>query len=143
MEDQQNRELINNQSLSDAGKIVIPVIEEQVVVGKKVIETGKVQISKVVYEDVERYAVPFIEEHVSVERIAKNEIVDTLPPAIRYEDDVMVISVLKEVAVVEKRVMLVEELRVTKSKTERTEAHDITLRKEEVKVTNTPVNTIT
>jgi len=114
--------------------VIVPVVHEQISVDKKVIETGKVHISKVVYEDVERYAVPYTEEHITVERVPKNELVDTVPPAVRYEDDVMIIPVLKEVAVVEKKIMLVEELRVTKTKTEKTESHEIPLRKEEVQV---------
>jgi uncharacterized protein (TIGR02271 family) len=123
-------------------RIVIPVIEEQVKIEKKSVETGKVHISKVVYEDVDRFNIPYTEEHVTVERVPKNEIVDTLPPAVRYEDDVMIISVLKEVPVVEKRIMLVEELRVTKTKTEKSETKEMSLRKEEVKVerTHTDIN---
>ncbi|MGI8634848.1 MAG: YsnF/AvaK domain-containing protein [Segetibacter sp.] len=120
--------------------MTIPVVQEQVKIGKKVIETGKVHISKVAYEDVDRYTIPYIEENVSVERIPKEEIVDVMPPAIRYEDDVMVISVFKEVAVVEKRIMLVEEIRVTKTRTEKTETCDITLKKEEVQINRSEKN---
>jgi uncharacterized protein (TIGR02271 family) len=111
----------------------IPVIEEQAHFEKKVIETGKVHISKVVYEDVDNYAIPTAEEQVSVERIPKNVIVD-VAPGVRYEGDVMIIPVLKEVAVVEKKIMLVEEIRVTKTKTEKTENREIALKREEVKV---------
>jgi uncharacterized protein (TIGR02271 family) len=118
----------------------IPVIEEQVKIEKRIVETAKVNISKVVHGEVKHFTVPFSEENISVERIPKNEYVDTLPPAIRYEGDVMIIPVLKEVAVVEKRVMLVEELRVTKQKVEKSETHEVTLRKEEVEVNRTELN---
>ena len=122
--------------------ITIPVIEEQLKVDKKVIET-KVHVSKVVHENVENYSIPYTEEKVSVERVPKNEFIDSLPPAIRYEGDVMIISVLKEVPVIEKRVMLVEELRVTKTKTEKTETHQLSLRKEEVEVKRTQTDPLT
>jgi len=132
----------SNSNPPDSEKIItIPVIEERIKIEKKVIETGKVHISKVVYEDVDQYVVPFMEEHVSVERIPKNEYVDVMPPAIRYEGDVMIIPVLKEVAVVEKRIMLVEELRVTKYQTQKSEAHEVTLRKEEIEIHRTEINT--
>jgi len=126
-----------------AEKTTISVIEEQVKIDKKVIETGKVHISKSVYEDVERYTVPFVEENVSVERIPKNEYVDAVPQGIRYEGDVMIIPVLKEVAVVVKRIMVVEELRFTKYKTEKNETHEVTLRKEEVEIHRTEANAST
>ena len=135
MPDDKNSDLPENkQSTVPGEQVIIPVVHEQVSIDKKVVETGKVHISKVVYEDVERYNIPYIEENISVERVPKNELLDSVPPAVRYEDDVMIIPVLKEVAVVEKRIMLVEELRVTKSRTEKTQAHDVSLRKEEVQV---------
>jgi uncharacterized protein (TIGR02271 family) len=115
----------------------IPIIEEQVRIDKKVVETGKVHLSKVVHEEVERYNVPYTEEEVSVERVTKNEFVEALPPAIRYEDGIMIISVLKEVPVVEKKLMLIEELRVTKTKTERIETQEVSLRKEKVEINRT------
>jgi len=127
-------------SKDKSGHVTIPVIEEQVKIDKKIVETGKVHISKVAYEDVDRYTIPYIEENVSVERIPKEEIVDTMPPAVRYEDDVMIISVFKEVAVVEKRIMLVEEIRVTKTKTEKTETREIKLKKEEVQIKRSDKN---
>src|SRR4051794_8151705 len=114
MPDDKNSDVPQNKQAPLPGEqVVIPVVHEQLKVDKKVIETGKVHISKVVYEDVERHNIPYTEESISVERVPKNQIVDTIPPPVRYEEDVMIIPVLKEVAVVEKRIMLVEELRVT------------------------------
>jgi len=49
----------------------------------------------------------------------------------------MIIPVLKEVAVIEKRVMLVEEIHVTKLKTEKTETQEVAVRKEEVNIKRT------
>jgi stress response protein YsnF len=138
---EENLNSINMDPLISGDRITIPVIEEHVKFDRKVIETGKVNISKVVYEDVDSYTIPYTEEQVTVERVPKNIIVDAVPPAIRYEDDVMIISVLKEVPVVEKRIMLVEELHVTKIKTEKTETHEVSLRKEEVEVNRTEIRT--
>jgi stress response protein YsnF len=46
----------------------------------------------------------------------------------------MIIPVLREVIVVEKRLLLVEELRVTKHQVLKQETQQVTLRKEEVNV---------
>ncbi|HEX8460742.1 MAG TPA: YsnF/AvaK domain-containing protein [Segetibacter sp.] len=127
--------------LGSSVRVTIPVIEEELKITKNVVETGKVHISKVVHEDVDQYTIPFVEEHVSVERIPKNEYVDVMPPAVRYEGDVMIIPVLKEVAVVEKRIMLVEELHVTKYQTQKSETHEVTLRKEQIDVSRSDINT--
>lgn len=118
-------------------KITIPVIEEQVKVSKKVIETARVKLSKTVTENIESVEIPLVQEEIVVKRIPKNEFIDVIPPASRYEGDIMIIPVLKEVAVVEKRMMLVEEIHVSKVKTEKTETHEVAVRKEEIKVSRT------
>lgn len=115
-------------------RVTIPVIQEELVVGKKVIETGKVRIVKTVTEQQEMVDIPLVQEEIHVERVAVNQYVDTPPPAIRYEGDVTIIPVVKEVLVVEKRLLLVEELRVTKTKVETNETQEVNVRSEDIKI---------
>jgi len=82
-------------------------------------------------------------EDVNVERVSLNKYIDTAPPPVRYEGDTMIIPVLREVTVIEKRLLLVEELRVTKHRTELEETQDVSLRKEEIKVTRAENDTDT
>lgn len=123
----------NNQPIADQ-PLVIPVIEEQLIVDKRVVEKGRVRVSKRVRETDETVNVPLIEENVSVERIPINQYVAEAPPPVRYEGNVMIIPVLREVVVVEKRLVLVEELRVTKQQIQTQETQKMRLRKEEVEV---------
>jgi uncharacterized protein (TIGR02271 family) len=118
--------------IQDAG--VIPVVEEQLVIDKRVVEKGRVRISKKVRETDETVNIPLIQENVSVERVPINQYVAEPPPPVRYEGNVMIIPVLREVVVVEKRLVLIEELRVTKQQTQTQETQKIRLRKEEVNV---------
>jgi len=69
-----------------------------------------------------------------VERKEINRYVDTAPPAIRQEGDVTIISVMKEVLVVEKRLMLVEEVHITKQQQQTPQHFSETLRKEQISV---------
>jgi uncharacterized protein (TIGR02271 family) len=114
--------------------LTVPVIEEQLLVDKQVVEKGRVRISKRVRETDETVNVPLVQENVSVERVPVNQYVAEAPPPVRYEGNVMIIPVLREVVVVEKRLVLVEELRVTKEQTQTQETQKIRLRKEEVEV---------
>ena len=116
---------------------VIPVIEEKVEVTKKVIEKARVKVSKTVHEKTESFEVPLSSEEIVVKRVPKNEIVDVVPTGVRYEGEVMIIPVLKEVAVVEKRIMLVEEIHVIKNKHQHTETKEVVVRNEEVQVERT------
>ncbi len=121
--------------IAQDAKITIPILEEEIKVTKKVVDTGVVNISKTIGESTEYLDIPLSNEEIVVNRIPKNEIIDIMPAASRYEGDTMIIPVLKEVAVIEKRMMLVEEIHVTKIKTEKTETHEVTVRKEEVNIT--------
>lgn len=110
----------------------VPVIEEQLEINKKEVETGHVLISKSVSEHEESVNIPILHDEVDVERVKINSYVETLPPPVRYEGDTMIIPVLKEV--VEKRTILVEELHVSKRQVQTQEIQQVKLKKEEVKL---------
>ena len=124
-----------------AGVQVIPVIQEQVTVGKRVVDTGTVHISKKVTEDQTTVSLPLMREEYDVERVPVNEIVDTPPPAMRHEGDTTIIPVLREVMVVQKRYEIIEEIRLTKRRTETTDTQQVTLRKEDVRIERTGPDT--
>lgn len=60
---------------------------------------------------------PLIMEDVQVERVPVNRIVDAAPE-IRHEGDVMIVPVIEEVITVQKRILLKEEVRITRSRKE-------------------------
>lgn len=114
-------------------KLVIPIIEEEAFLDKRVVETGKVRISKRISEREETIDEPLFREEVSVERVPVNQYVDQMPQ-IRHEGDVMIIPVVQEQLVMQKRLVLVEELRVRKQVLETHQPQSVTLRREEVEV---------
>ncbi len=120
---------------------IIPVIEEQVVVGKRVVETGSVRISKKVSEEQATVSLPLLHEEYDVERVAINQMVDTPPLAVRYEGDTTIIPVLREVMVVQKRYEILEEIRITKRITESVDTQQVLLRKEEITIDRTATDT--
>lgn len=113
---------------------VVPIIEEQVSVSKRVVETGKVRISKKVSEEQTSVSIPLVQEQYDVQRVPVNEMVDTPPPAMRHEGETTIIPVLREVMVVQKRYEILEEIRITRRKTESTDMQNLSLRKEEVHI---------
>jgi uncharacterized protein (TIGR02271 family) len=122
----------------NAKEIVIPVIEESVQIGKKWVETAKVHIYKTVSENKESIDLPLKHEEVKVERVEVNAFADTIPPAVRYEGETMIIPVLKEVVV--KRVLIVEEIRITRKEVQTHTREEINLRKEEVHINKTDLS---
>ena len=93
---------------------VIPGMREQLDARTRRVETQSgVSVSKTVDEREEVSDEPLSKEEVEVERVAVNVPVDA-PSGVRYEGDTMIIPIFEEVAVVEKRLMLKEEIRVTR-----------------------------
>jgi uncharacterized protein (TIGR02271 family) len=113
--------------------LVVPVMVEALEVDKRRVETGRVRVSKVVHEREEVVDQPLLSEEVSIERVPIHRFVDEAIP-IRYEGDTMIISLLEEVPVIEKRLMLKEELRITRRQVEAHRPVRVTLRREEATV---------
>ncbi len=118
---------------------VIPLVAEQVEIHKTRVETGKVRISKTVETVQEVVDVALQREDVTVERVPVERFVTEAPP-VRHEGNVMIVPVLEEVLVVEKRLMVREELRLTTRRTETHEPRTVTLRKETAHVERVPLD---
>lgn len=114
-------------------KLIIPLAAETVSIEKQEVVTGVVRIHKTVVEQQEIIDTPTYSETVQVEHVPRGEWIDTLPQ-VRYEGETMVIPVVEEVVVVEKRLRLREELRVTKRRVEDHTPHTVTLRHEEITI---------
>lgn len=111
----------------------IPVINEEISVEKEVVETGKVIIRKSVTEEETTVNIPLIQEGYDIERKTINKIVET-PPGVRYEGDRIIIPVMREILVVEKRFEVMEEVHVIKRRTEVPHQQQVKLKKENVTV---------
>jgi uncharacterized protein (TIGR02271 family) len=112
---------------------VVPVMVEELDVQKQKIETGRVRISKVVREHEELVDEPLFREEVIIEHVPINRFVEEAIP-LRSEGDTIIVSLLEEVPVVEKRLMLKEELRITVRRVEARKPTSVTLRSEEATV---------
>lgn len=113
---------------------VIPVIQEFLDVGKQTIETGRVIAAKSVTEEVEDVSVKLNHDDVNIERIPISQYIESDVPASRYEGDTLIIPVVKEELVIQKRLILVEEIRISKRIVKTEFSEQVTLRKEEVEI---------
>jgi uncharacterized protein (TIGR02271 family) len=111
----------------------VPVREERVAVGKRTTTTGKVRVTKTVRERTAVIDEPLAADVVAVERVPIGRFVEGPIPD-RYEGQTLVVSVVEEVTVVEKRLRLKEELRITKRRVQRRRPQSVTLRSEEATV---------
>jgi stress response protein YsnF len=116
---------------------VIPVVEESAIIGKRQVVTGRVRV-RTVTDTFEELAHATVQrEDVEVTHVPIDKVVETAPD-IRTEGDVTIVPVLEEVLVVEKRLVLKEELHIRRRvETEAIEV-PVTLRKQRAVVEREP-----
>lgn len=112
---------------------VVPEIEEQAVILKRRKLTEGVRVRTVVSEREEIVDEPLASEEVEVERVPLDRWVDA-PVPVRHEGETTIVTLIEEVAVVEKRLRATEEVRITKRRAVRHAAQSVTLRREEAVV---------
>jgi uncharacterized protein (TIGR02271 family) len=107
----------------------IPLIEEEGRIEKREVSTGRVRVrtSTDTIEEVARATLN--EDVVEVTRVPIGREVDAAP-RVRSEDGVVIVPILEEVLVVEKRLVLKEELHIRRSVTREDIEVPITLRKQ-------------
>lgn len=120
--------------ISDVMPTIIPLAIEELEISRKIVETGRVRISKKVSEHEELIEEPVIHEHVEITRVPVGSVIEG-PVEVRYEGETMIIPVVREVLVVEKRLVLEEEIHVTRRRIEEVDRQTITLREESVVAT--------
>lgn len=98
----------------------IPLAEEVLRLDKRQVVHGKVRVRTVVDVAHELTKASLEEETVEVTRVPVDRMVDQAPE-VRTENGVMIVPVLEEVLVVEKRLVLKEELHIRK----RTRTEDV------------------
>ncbi len=121
---------INESGSVNAERLVVPILAEQLKISKEKVITGGVRIHKTVSERTETVNEPILQEQIEIERVAINSFV-TEPPQVRYEGDVIIVPLLEEVLVVEKRLVLREEVRISKRSETIHRPQQIVLRREE------------
>jgi uncharacterized protein (TIGR02271 family) len=115
-------------------RTVIPVVEEQLQVGKRIVDRGGVRIFSRVSERPVEEQVTLREERARVERHATDRAATPQEMAQAFKEDSMELRETTEEAVVSKTARVVEEVEVTKEVGERTEQVRDTVRRTDVGV---------
>jgi uncharacterized protein (TIGR02271 family) len=113
--------------------LVLPVLAEALGVRTRRVETGRVRIQKTVQAHKVLVDEPHLQEEVAIERVPVNRVVEG-PIPMCYEGDTMIVSVREELLVVETRLLLTEELRITRWRTETHRPVAVTVRREDVTI---------
>jgi uncharacterized protein (TIGR02271 family) len=117
---------------ANEGETVIPIIEEQLRMGKRTVERGAAQVHTSVQEVPVQESVTLREENVTVERRPVDRAVENAPAA--FKEGTIEVTEMAEVPVVSKEARVVEEVVVGKNVTEHQETVSDTVKRTEVDV---------
>ena len=123
---------------SDPQEIVVPLSEEQASIAKRRIVTGRVQVSRVTCEHEQLLEETLAREQVEVERTPIGKVVE-VPPSVREEGDTIIIPIVEEILVVERRLLLKEEVRVRRVRSRESHRERVMLRRQEAIITRDSV----
>jgi uncharacterized protein (TIGR02271 family) len=112
----------------------LELVEERLEVGKREVERGRVVVRTRVDTREEIAEAGLRQEEVSVERVQVGRPVE-MPPPVREEDGVVIVPVLEERLVVTTRLVLKEELRITRKSRTEIVREPVRLRSERAEVT--------
>lgn len=108
---------------------VVPVIEEELIAGTRQVDTGAVRVRKEVEHIAKSIDIPLRHEVVEVTRVPAGRAVDEIPP-VREEGDVLIVPVVEEEIVVQKRLVLKEEIHLRRRRVEERVTKEVTLDRE-------------
>jgi stress response protein YsnF len=111
----------------DASDVRIPLVEERLVTSKREVETGRVKVRTLVDEQETLVRETLRHATVEVERVPVEREIDAVPP-VREEEGVTIIPVVREVLVVEKKLILAEEIRLRRCTREEEYAQPVLLK---------------
>jgi stress response protein YsnF len=122
---------------SENERHTLPVVEEQVTIRKGKRVTEALQAHTVTHEHEQPVEAELSVQAIEVERIPVGRFVDHPIPD-RQEGDTTIISVIEEVATLDVRLKLVEEVRITRHTRTHAVADTVTVRRQDVIVERKP-----
>ena len=124
----------------ETGEIVVPLLEEKISVTRQQVVTGRTRISTVTREREELVDELLTREQVEVERAPVGKFIDRAAE-VRQEGDTLIVPVMEEVLVVERRLLLKEEVRVRRVREAERHQERVKVRRQEAVLTRHPVTT--
>jgi uncharacterized protein (TIGR02271 family) len=115
----------------------IPIVEERAEIGKRPVTTGRIRVRTETRREETMVPAELEGEAVDVERIAVGTEIDAVP-AVRTEGDTTIVPVVEEILVVEKRLVLKEEIHIRRRPTRETVEVPVTLRRQRAAIEREP-----
>ena len=113
---------------------VLELLEERAEVSRRIVAGQTVRVSTATHLHEQQVDEALARETVDIERVPIGRVVDAIPD-VRQEGDVMIVPVMEEVLVLERRLVLKEEVRIRRVRTTEQHRETVQLRQQVATVT--------
>ena len=126
----------SNSTVDGTARLTVPVHQEELHVGVRTVDTGRgVRVRKTVGEHDQLIEDTLMHDEIDVRHVPVDKIVAlSEAPASRYEGDTLIVPILEEILVVEKRLRIKEEIHITRSKRPQRFSETVAVKSETVSV---------
>lgn len=118
----------------DKDQMLVPLHGEEVSVSKRRVVTGRVKVATVTREHEQLLEEMLERDHIEIERTPIGRDVDKAPP-VREEGDTLIVPIVEEVVVVERRLRLKEEVRIRRTRETQPYKERVVVRRQEAVIT--------
>lgn len=115
----------------------IPLVEERLNVAKRQVESGRVRVKVTVDEREQTVTEQLLHDELQIERVPRNIRLNDVPK-VRLEGNTTIVPVVEEVVIVEKALVLVEEIHISRRSFAEEAQIPVTLRVEHATVEREP-----
>ena len=122
---------------AESGVLRLPA--EDATVSRQVIETGRVRLAKVTRTRDHLVDELLAHTNVEVRRIPIGRLIDAMPP-VKEDGDLTIVPIVEETLVVERKLMLKEEVHIRRVQTTERYQQKVKLRYQTAEVNRTPAN---
>jgi uncharacterized protein (TIGR02271 family) len=129
--------LVRDQHLLKEGELVVPLQVEDVVVSRRKVKRSMVRVAVVTRSHEQVVDEDLTHERVAIERMPIGRYVESVPP-IRHEGELTIMPVVEEVVVVERKLLLREEVHIRRIRTTEKHVETVQLREQDAIVTRLP-----
>jgi uncharacterized protein (TIGR02271 family) len=124
--------MVGTEPMQAGESVIIPVIEETARIDKRVVETGRVRVQTRTETSEQVLRETLRGDAVEVTRVPIDRVIaeGEAAPTVRTENGVTIIPVLEELLVVEKRLVLKEEVHISRTTSDEDVEVPVTLRQQ-------------
>lgn len=121
---------------------MLPLYREEIAVSRRKVEKAVVRIATVTHAREAVVDEQLTHERVEIERVPIGRVIEVVPP-VREEGDITIIPVVEEIVVVERRLILKEEVRLRRVRVTEQHVETVVLREQNALITRTETGSST